>query len=226
MSEPGLERDHDGQAPSRRGDGPPRELIARLDDPVAERTDWTPAAPGGITARTHRLVKVSPVRLELRLTHEAWRFCLVFVFLGALALVASVGSISGTFAKMLPVWPFLVAGVVFTGAGIILYRSLSRPRVFDMQDLWYWRGKRPEHREAVEQCVDSAPLDEVHAIQILHEECQAKEATFSSYEINLVLHDGRRVNVVDHGALSHIRRDARSIADLIGVPVWDATKYA
>jgi hypothetical protein len=41
-----------------------------------------------------------------------------------------------------------------------------------------------------------------------------------SYELNLVLKDGRRINVVDHGGADKIRTDAATLADFLGVPVW------
>ena len=78
-------------------------------------------------------------------------------------------------------------------------------------------------RAAVERCDNAAPLDRVHAIQIVHERVRDSDSSYTSYEINLVLHDAQRVTVVDHGSLKHIRRDAEQIAELIGVPVWDAT---
>ena len=41
--------------------------------------------------------------------------------------------------------------------------------------------------------------------------------------MNLVLHDGRRYNVVDHGDQAKIRADAQALAAFLNVPVWDAT---
>ena len=48
------------------------------------------------------------------------------------------------------------------------------------------------------------------------------ETSFYSYELNLVLADGSRVNVVDHGNLPRIRRDAAMLAGFLGVPLGDA----
>ena len=45
---------------------------------------------------------------------------------------------------------------------------------------------------------------------------------FYSYEINLVLKNGRRVNVADHGDLDSLRADADMLANFLEVPVWDA----
>jgi len=197
-------------------------LLDRLDDPLARQTDWTPAVRGGTNFRTHRLAEISPLRLEFKPTFIAFLFCWVFILFGLGALTVMVVAMSDPSTRGPSLLIILPVGLVFCGFGGWFYSVITRPRVFDMQDLWYWRGKRPKGRETVEDCKNSAPLDSVHAIQIIAEYCNGK-TPYHSYEINLVLHDATRVNVVDHGNLKHIRKDARKIADLIGVPVWDAT---
>jgi len=47
---------------------------------------------------------------------------------------------------------------------------------------------------------------------------------FTSYELNLVLKDGSRRNLVDHGNLPALRDDARELAGFLIVPLWDATE--
>ena len=38
----------------------------------------------------------------------------------------------------------------------------------------------------------------------------------------LVLQDGRRLNVVDHGNREQLRADAATLARFLGKPLWDA----
>jgi len=201
-------------------------LLDRLDDPVARQTEWTPAAGGGTNFRTHRLVEISPLRLELKPTVAAMMFSWIFIVVGLGVMTMFFVEISNRTTRDASLWVLPPVGLVFVAIGVLLYSMYSRPRVFDMQDLWYWRGKRPDSRDSVEDCKKSAPLDQVHAIQIVAELCRGSRnsGSYYSYEINLVLHDGSRVNVVDHGNLKHIRKDARKIADLIGVSVWDAAE--
>jgi len=70
---------------------------------------------------------------------------------------------------------------------------------------------------------DAVALDQIHAIQIVSELCPSGGLPFWSYELNLVLDDGDRLNVVDHAGLPQIREDAETLAEWLGVPVWDAT---
>ena len=46
---------------------------------------------------------------------------------------------------------------------------------------------------------------------------------YYSYELNLVLKDGTRLNVVDHGGKSLLNANAETLAQFLNVPVWDAT---
>ena len=77
-------------------------------------------------------------------------------------------------------------------------------------------------------------LTDVYAIQLIKEYVRdnsgSKPGTVSyagpyySYELNLVLKDGERMNVVDHGDLQRIRADAIRLGGFLGsLPVWDAT---
>jgi hypothetical protein len=70
---------------------------------------------------------------------------------------------------------------------------------------------------------DMCKLEDVHAIQLLREYCRGNKSSYYSYELNLVLHDGRRVNVVDHGKHSQILDEARMLSECLEVPVWDAS---
>lgn len=198
-------------------------LLDQLDDPIARRVEWSAASSGGTNFRTHRLVEVSPLRAEFRLSIGALLFCALFFIVGLGVLGIGIATLLGIMPKGAPWWITIPFGLVFASAGAGMWWYMSRPRVFDMQDLWYWRGKRPTDRNAVEACKHAAPLDRVHAIQFISEHCRGDDSSYYSYEINLVLHDAARVNVIDHGNLKHIRKDAQTIANLIGVPVWDAT---
>ena len=46
--------------------------------------------------------------------------------------------------------------------------------------------------------------------------------TYYSYELNLVLVNGQRINAVDHSKLEKLREDAATLSRFLGKPVWDA----
>ena len=45
----------------------------------------------------------------------------------------------------------------------------------------------------------------------------------TNYELNLVLEDGKRINVVDHENQDSLREDAGTLAAFLDKPIWDAT---
>ena len=69
------------------------------------------------------------------------------------------------------------------------------------------------------------PLAEIYALQILKEYVQSDKGGYYSYEMNLVLADASRINVVDHGDVKRIRREAAMLAAVLDmIPVWDASR--
>ncbi len=195
---------------------------ATATDPVATRTSWGPAEKGGANFGIHRLVRVDADHLEFRLRPLARLFPLAFVLagLGAGALFVTVG------LQRDPVMALAGGsiGSVFTGVGLWLLRRMSTPRVFDRRRNRYWRSRLDPRALDPRDRHLSCDLDEVHAVQLLAEWCSGNQGgSYRSYEINLVLADGHRLNVTDHGDAAGSRRDAAALAEFLGVPLWDAT---
>jgi len=68
----------------------------------------------------------------------------------------------------------------------------------------------------------TAKLKDIKAIQLLREEVQEPDGRFFSYEINLVMKRGRRINVVDHGNEKTATRQAKRLAKFLDVPLLTA----
>lgn len=200
---------------------------ASLDDPVALKTEWTPAKGGGSNFGTHHLEKISSSRVEFKPSTTAILFPALFMLAG---LVAGIGmSIAGLKDDITMLLIGLPLGTLFFLVGFFVFRSWSTPRIFDRQRGIYWRGREtPTLRHTDKRT--SWPLESVHAVQLISEYCSGNSSSgdegsrsFYSYELNLIFQDGRRTNVVDHGKRSLIAKDARSLAAFLDVPLWDAT---
>ncbi|HVH98624.1 MAG TPA: hypothetical protein VM869_07935, partial [Enhygromyxa sp.] len=63
-------------------------------------------------------------------------------------------------------------------------------------------------------------LSSIRGLQITPEEISGGESDFTAYELNLVLDDGRRVNVLDHGNLEQLHDHAKQLAAFLRVPLW------
>jgi hypothetical protein len=187
---------------------------SRFGDPLATQIEWTPAKPGGEGFRSHRLKAVGRDRLEFR--RSAYP-----MLMGSCALSIGLFAVSyGGLHRGGPGWwkPMLF-GLPFLAAGSVILLSHPKP-VFDREAGWFYRGKKPANAHASGVVL----LSHIHALQIVGKWCSTGEGgSFRSLELNLVLKDGTRHNVVDHSAMSTIRGDAACLGAFLRVPVWDAT---
>ena len=196
-------------------------------DPLALRIDWSPAASGGASFRTHRLVQTSAHRIEFAPTVGAKLFYLLFLVVGSGLLVFQANQIrigQGGMTEQGTFVPLLV-GAVFAVAGACMYWFGTTPRVFDQTRAFFWRGRQgPQMMGTAGGSNSSVPFSSIHALQLLSEYVSGNKSSYYSYELNLVLDDGSRINVVDHGNLDRLRRDAQTLSRFLDKPVWDATR--
>ena len=197
-----------------------------LGDPIATQTAWTPAKSGGASFRTHRLVEVNPSRMEFRASAGAMAFYLVFFLIGIGVIVgfsaANLSSGGFSFSMDMAI-PVLVGGVFATAGGCMLYFGAA-PIVFDKRSDAFWKGRTAPYEATNKAALKHlAELEEIHALQLISELCRSDKSSYYSYELNLVLKDARRINVVDHGNLEKLQEDARTLSMFLDTPVWDAT---
>jgi Fe2+ transport system protein B len=50
-----------------------------------------------------------------------------------------------------------------------------------------------------------------------------KDSSFKSFELNLVLDDSNRLNVIDHVNLKGVTADAETLSAFLNVPIWHAS---
>lgn len=198
---------------------------ARFADPLARRTEWTPLAEGGASFGTHTLVQVGSSRLEFRASPGSVIFDLVFVVMGLGATIVCLLAIlaPGRPAPSPGAYLGLLVGLFFVVSGAGMLYSGTTPIIFDRQKGCFWRGRKaPDEMPGQDTRKDCTELNSIHALQLVSEYCRGNKSSFHSYELNLILADGRRINVVDHGNQEGIRADAATLAAFLKVPLWDA----
>jgi hypothetical protein len=198
---------------------------ASFNDPVAQTTEWTPARRGGSSLKTHRLVEVHSGRMEFRATAGAMLLYAIFLLVGLGVSVAFLvaqtkeGSFVFDAALIVPV----CVGMIFTGIGGGLLYFGTAPIVFDRGKGLFWRGRKsPDHVMDKRTLKHYCELKDIRAIQLISEYCRSNKSHYYSYELNLVLEDASRINVIDHGNVEKIRADAAKLGTFLGKPVWDA----
>ncbi|MBL7076021.1 MAG: hypothetical protein ISS31_00990 [Kiritimatiellae bacterium] len=196
-----------------------------IGDPLALHTEWTPARSGGASFRTHKLAPVSTNRLEFRASAGAKLFYLLFLLIGVGVLVGfTFAVVAGKGPGLGPglIVPFLVGTVFACLGGGMLYFGTA-PIVFDARKGYFWKGKKaPDEVFSKSSIKHLAKLEEIHALQLISEYCRSDKSSYYSYELNLVLKDGTRINVVDHGNQAKLREDAATLSEFLDTPIWDA----
>ncbi len=193
------------------------------DDPVAHKTKWEPAKPGGANFKTQKLEQEGGV---FKVTPTAGHriFSLIFLIPGLIAVVIGC---PWSIAK--GEWGtgffFLLWGVMFGGAGAFMWWA-QKPFTIDPLRGVYYRGKMDMSAPATLDPTKRGSTHDIHAIQLLSERVRSSSSSgssaYRSYELNLVLKDGERVNVMDHGKEKAIEEAAQVIAGALNVPVWKA----
>ena len=89
-------------------------------------------------------------------------------------------------------------------------------------ELYYQSYKKPVRGSKASEHKKWIALHTISALQIIKERIQTKNSSYKSYELNIVMEDGKRFNVIDHGNYEAVKADAKTIADFLGVPYWDA----
>ena len=189
------------------------------------QTQWTPLKGGGASFMTHKLIEVNSYRVEFRASLGAKLFYLVFLLVGIGVTVATAKPLfsSGGFSFNIDTILPLLIGLVFAIVGGSLLYFGTAPIVFDKQSGFFWKGRKAPRlvfkRETIKYF---AELHELHSLQLVSEYCSGKKSSYYSYELNLILKNGKRINVVDHGNLEKLREDSSTLSSFLDKPVWDA----
>ena len=197
-----------------------------FNDPIASRTQWTPANGGGANFKTHNFVQVNTTRIIFRSSIGARIFYGIFLLMGLGFTFGfsyqqfSEGTFNFSFDSLFP----SLIGFFFAVIGGLLFYFGTKPIVFEKGNGYFWKGrKNPETVYNIEELKSCTELKNIYALQIIAEYVRGNKSSYYSYELNLVLEDATRINVIDHGNLNRIRDDVNKLSQFLNKPVWDAT---
>jgi hypothetical protein len=195
------------------------------DDPISKTTRWNPIKSGGANFLTHYLVETSASRLEFKASVGAKLFSLGFIVMGALAACVFITKniSTGKFGYNIEtIFPAALGGA-FVIAGILMIFFFTIPIVFDKHKGIFWKDRKSPSKLVDKKFLKCfLEFSNIHAIQLITECVTDSDGHYESYEMNLVLKNGDRVNVVDHGDDGQLREDASKLSLFLKVPVWDA----
>jgi hypothetical protein len=212
-----------------------------INDPIAHKTSWDPLVTGGANYRTRWLKQSTSTQFEFVPTKTSVCFYWGFLVLGF--VFTGIFLHAGRNALF-----FLFGGLVFIFIGTMIRYIMNTPIVFDSTSGFFWKGRKkpdPYGEDLQNLSIDSlTKLDQIYALQLISElvvQERTRDSTsknpiifggrrrtymnkFCSYELNLVLKDGNRINVLDHGDIVSLREEAKILSDHLSVLLWDTTQ--
>lgn len=189
---------------------------ARFGDSIAFKTNWEPLNTIGDSFRSHKLVRVGPDRMEFRREMRAVAMFAVLPLAGILILFYAFSGNFSAFALFL--------GLGFTLLGAFLVYSQMAPIVFDKSYGMFSKGRgKPGKVPDIENPKKAADLESIHALQLLWKPVYTGKKEYYSYDLNLVLKNGKRILVLGHADKNAMKEDARTLSEFLGKPLWDVT---
>lgn len=194
--------------------------LPSLEGPDFKNVGWSPVKPGGSNFKTHKLVVIDDEQMEFVGTFGFSLFGFMFLAIGLVPLIFLIlGKVTAP-----SIFLFLFCSI-FGLVGANLLYSINRPTIFSKKDRIYWKGRDKPiplfslfTSKGDHVIVD---LENIKAIQFLPERIVDSDSNYTSYEINIVLNNDERINVVDHGSKTAARKDAYILADFLDVPILD-----
>jgi hypothetical protein len=138
---------------------------------------------------------------------KEYRTMLIHLILAASALF--VGLSDDT-----PIWAIGIIGVIAAGLSFITAQFKNQVLIFNTnKNEFYKLNKKSQERS------ENIPFKNIEALQLLHyTEVSSDNYNRDAYELNLILKN-RRVNLVAHSDYKRIKKDAKELSHLLGVPI-------
>lgn len=208
---------------TKRGNIPLDINVDCFNDPLATKIDWRPLKKGGVNFQAEIMEESGNNGLLIK---SSLKSILLKSIVPLFGLVFLIGGPWKYFAKGSDsivdlLFPTSI-GLAMVIVGVILIRNALKSIMIDGENscITLKNGEKIEFKN-------------IHAFQILEEyvkdkkrESNARNSTsvdYWSYELNIVLKNGERVNLMDHSEFDVLRRDASKVAGLIKAPIWDST---
>ncbi len=191
-----------------------------------ETIAWTPVNTGSGNFHSHDLVSPGDGRMAFQPSRRFRIWSLLMLGIGPLLIWAGVALLrtalrEGDDDLVTPV-VLIVAGITLPVIGAFLRGPGAIPIVFDKRLGHCWKDKRSPETTARRESLGSwTPLNRIAAVQWLRWTLQGRHGTHLIHELNLVLRDGSRINLVDHRSESAMGDEAGRLAGFLGVPVWE-----
>ncbi len=187
------------------------------DDSIVQGYEiWESIASESSSFYTQRLVKYSNGLIKVRPTVKQTLFHLRFILSGLFVLLFAF-VLFIILENYIGIFPALIGGTfLWLGVNNIRQRETV---IFDLDTAHFL--KKEEEKENID-----IPFSQIHGLQLI--EVYNKESRtnmgdsdrYYSYELNIILKNADRVNIMSHGDKNEMIKDTKMLAASLSVPIW------
>lgn len=205
-----------------------KQIVAQIiPDPLVLLTKWMPVNRAGTNFCSHRLEETSAGKYEFRPTGilKGFASCLMLVGI-ANAVYIPVSELQKRDPDGKAAIGVLVSLLMAAAGAYFRFRGVG---TFDLTSGHFFKGRRkPIGAAAMGEPTKVARIADIHALQlvpIFHPKSTDSDGgvtrEYYSFELNLVLRDGKRISVVNHADRETLEHDAATLAGVMRKPVWN-----
>ncbi len=215
-----------------------------LQENLGTEIEWTPLISSIESNRFYRLMHVDGETIKWAGSIGVYILSLLFLMpLGLLGLSSSFTDGSN--------FLFLFYGIFFLGTGLMFIEYYSIPLVFNKRNGLFYKPRRSlfvklmmmkwvnsflekkytsfyskYYKPILSKNTLSVKLKDIKAIQVLRKEDKMEDSVLYSYELNLILQNHQRWNIVAQLSDFEVLKDAQTLANFLDVPLlrWDKRK--
>ena len=178
-------------------------------DPVAEITHWQSMASGASNFKMQEFI-TTDTGIKVRVSFEVRLFCWAFILVGLIpALMEYAISWQDLDSIISPLVSFYG---VFILIGVILR--------------WIFIKNEIEFNQSARIIITSDKqysFSNVYALQVISSIAGGHgNGIFRNNELNLILKNGNRINILNHGGKTAFYKQEEQLSKLLNVPVWQA----
>ena len=183
---------------------------------IKRRVSKSPCIYGGASFETHILFQKDTQLFTIKPTTGFALFCGIFALPPIIMIAFGIKTYLETtnFQFLAENLGLILAGAIFAAVTGVMLVDFFKRIYFDKRNNRFYKFK---FRDKVE-----TELSRIVAIQVIGEIVKSKKNRFNSFELNLVLDDASRINVMDHGNLKGILDDATLLSEFLEIPIWHA----
>lgn len=197
----------------------------RFNDPLAKQIQWKVLKSDGSSFQAYKLVEEGVSRMESEPTLMSKIFSMSFIIIGL--AIPFVLNATGYLFEDPDLFYMSLASImialILVGVGVFLFRKLSEKMIFDKLKNRLWVDKPGKGKSKTDLFKNALKLSDIYAIQLISKFLKDNHKSYYIYELNIVMGDTHRYNILRHGNKRQIRRDAKKLAKFLGKPLWDAT---